>query len=725
MVLSTMRTVSSGHLISTVLVLEHNSIMSWEVEEQKSWTTAVCDRMLPYATIILPCGVTRLYLGNEMKGEYALFLLALAGVIAVLRKLVVGCGDLPRKVVLTHALLELVQGLLFLICILGTSFRFMYFAMTSTVICLTSQVSITNSRLFNSLLITKHFVVWFASSSAEPDLPFPYCLVIFTVALMLVRVDHYSTLARDRFNRTVALQEEEKKLRNLLHAIPDGVMVISSDQKLCCWNPSLLSLLAVEETHLANTLGELELDGGELLLQAVQRFLLKPFPQNSLGTATQGRLSLEWKASCCTWSQAPACILSVRDTSAWQEMQGRLKQESSLKTALIRSVSHELRTPTNAIINLVRDLSDSVPMQLKSDLEVVSVCSHFLLSMINDLLDFSKVLAGKFTLVKGKFDLVAELEFVMRLFRSQAQTKGLDLRLNIDPFLPKLVYSDRTRLQQILLNLLSNALKFTSKGSVRLTASQFSPAVAMFAVSDTGIGIPKAKHKTIFQLYGKLEGNEGLNPQGNGLGLGISNMLAKELGGREISLVSAENKGSTFSFIIDTEEQKQGPSSIEEETNLEEDMEIAEESEAVCPFSFLADSSQPATRQVLVVDDSEFNRLVLCKLLRSYGVQTDEANTGLEALEKVKRAARKSHFYSLIFMDLEMPEMNGLTATTEILALLHQYYPAATTDIIACSAYSSEEDMQTCLRAGMVTYLEKPISREAVANCLRQWQLLD
>ena len=218
MVLSTMRTVSSGHLISTVLVLEHNSIMSWEVEEQKSWTTAVCDRMLPYATIILPCGVTRLYLGNEMKGEYALFLLALAGVIAVLRKLVVGCGDLPRKVVLTHALLELVQGLLFLICILGTSFRFMYFAMTSTVICLTSQVSITNSRLFNSLLITKHFVVWFASSSAEPDLPFPYCLVIFTVALMLVRVDHYSTLARDRFNRTVALQEEEKKLRNLLHA---------------------------------------------------------------------------------------------------------------------------------------------------------------------------------------------------------------------------------------------------------------------------------------------------------------------------------------------------------------------------------------------------------------------------------------------------------------------------------------------------------------------------
>lgn len=697
--------------------------MSWEVEEQKSWTTAVCDRMLPYALVILPCGVVRLYLGNEMKGECVLFLLGLAGVIAVLQRLVTGCTNLRRKVVLTHGLLELVQGLLFLICMLGTSFRYLYFAVTSTVICLTSQVSSTNSSLLNALLIAKHYALWFAFSSAEPNLPFPYCLVIFTVALMLVRVNHYSNLARERFSRTVALQEEEKKLRNLLHAIPDGVLVVSSDQKLCCWNPSLLSLLAVQEADLGSALEQLQLDSGELLLQTVQRFIQKPFPQNSLGTAIRGHVTLEWKASCCTWNQAQACILTARDTSAWQEVQGRLQQESSLKTALIRSVSHELRTPTNAIINLVRDLSDSVPAQHKSDLEVVSVCSHFLLSMINDLLDFSKVLAGKFALVKRHFDLVAELEFVMRLFQPQAQMKGLDLRLNIDPFLPKMAYSDCTRLRQILLNLLSNACKFTSKGSVRLTASLLSSSVALFVVSDTGIGIPKAKHRTIFQLYGKLEGNEGLNPQGNGLGLGIANMLAKELGGREISLVSAEGKGSTFSFIIDTEEQKQGASSPKADL-YQEEMEIAEESEAALPPRFLANSSQPVGHSVLVVDDSEFNRLVLCKLLRAYGVQADEASTGLEAVQKVTQAARKSHFYSLVFMDLEMPEMNGITATTEILPFLQQY-PAATTDIIACSAYSSEEDKQTCLRAGMVAYLEKPISRDALVNCLRHWELLD
>lgn len=697
--------------------------MSWEVEEQRSWITAVCSRMLPYAVIILPCGVARLYFLSELDGVYAEFLIALVCIIALLRRWIARCKAVLAKMILTHMLLELVQGLLFLTCVLGSSPHYLYFSTTSTVICLMAQISPTNSRLLNTLLISKHFLLWFSYPSFDPDMFFPYSIVLFTVALMLVRGDHYSALAQERCLRTQALEEEERRLRNLLQVIPDGVLVVTSDRKLSCWNESLLSMLAVKEEDLEKALIQLELENGKSLLEAIYLYISEPFAHNSLGTVKVGGLSLEWKASQCTWSHTPACILTARDISSWREVQAQLKKESTFKTSLIRSVSHELRTPTNAIINLVRGLSETVPLEFKSDLEVVSVCSHFLISMINDLLDFSKVLVGKFTLRKVRFNLTTELEFVMKLFRPQATVKGIDLRLNIDPFLPQFVYTDCTRLQQILLNLLSNSFKFTSKGTIRLTVSYPSRCQVRFSVSDTGIGIPTALQSSIFQPYGKLAGNEELNPQGSGLGLGISNMLAKELGGQEISLVSSERKGATFSFVVDIEE---GLLACEDgEMQGEVDQGVAEETEAALPPHFLTDSSLFEYRQVLVVDDNEFNRLVLRKLLKSLGVEAEEAKTGKEAVEKVKRGLRYNHCYRLILMDLEMPEMNGLQATNVILPLLHQSRLEGKTEVIACSAYSSDEDKQMCFLAGMTAYLEKPISREAVADFLRRSQLLE
>jgi len=346
--------------------------------------------MLPYALVMLPCGITRLYLFNELNCTYAVFLIALIGVIALLRRWIAGCKVVQAKIVLTHMLLEVVQELLFLMCVLGSHSHYCYFSMTSTVICLMAQISPTNSRLLNTLLISKHFILWFAISSFAPDLYFPLCIVLFTVTLMLVRVDHYSTLAQERCIRTQALEEEERRLRNLLQAIPDGVLVVTSDRQLSCWNKSLLTMLAVEEKDLGKVFARLELESGEFLLEAIQRYINEPFAHNSLGTVTVGGQCLEWRANQCTWSNTQACILTARDTSSWLEVQAKLKKESIVKTALIRSVSHELRTPTNAIINLVRGLIETVPLEFKPDLEVVGVCSHFLLSMINDLLDFSK-----------------------------------------------------------------------------------------------------------------------------------------------------------------------------------------------------------------------------------------------------------------------------------------------------------------------------------------------
>jgi signal transduction histidine kinase len=268
-----------------------------------------------------------------------------------------------------------------------------------------------------------------------------------------------------------SLIDHERRLESVMNAIPDGLLVITDRMELKTWNEELVTLLCANKTEeslkaaLTNLTYESEMKRYESknmsLWLDIMQFTDSTQNSQTFGTTFLHGRNLEWKGSRCSWNQSKACILTVRDSTDWMNMQEKSKQESACKTALLRSVSHELRTPTHAIINLVREVLEDTELTplSKEDLSSVRICSCFLLSMINDLLDYSQVLAGQFKLVKINFNLEKEIRQSVLLFESQCRSKSLGLTLNIDPLLPVLVKSDPNRVKQVLLNLLSNAVK--------------------------------------------------------------------------------------------------------------------------------------------------------------------------------------------------------------------------------------------------------------------------
>jgi CheY-like chemotaxis protein len=267
------------------------------------------------------------------------------------------------------------------------------------------------------------------------------------------------------------------------------------------------------------------------------------------------------------------------------------------------------------------------------------------------------------------------------------------------------------------LNILSNALKFTITGKIEVTAVSVSDTHAGISVRDTGVGIPEGSIGKIFQLFGKLEGNEKLNPQGCGLGLSISSMLVKSLGGTGIHVESKRFVGSLFVFevkITRNDETTQPPDSL-----LQPDSpEFAEGVSKIVIPGAISVKSKLVFPEILIADDVDYNRIVLRKILESVGYDCDEAPTGVQVIQLVKSRANMGKPYLVILMDVEMPEMDGIAATRELLAMVGRGELAVFSVVIGCSAYSAVEDRNACFQAGMQYYLEKPVVREVLFNLL-------
>jgi len=257
------------------------------------------------------------------------------------------------------------------------------------------------------------------------------------------------------------------------------------------------------------------------------------------------------------------------------------------------------------------------------------------------------------------------------------------------------------------------------KGSVTLVAMLSRAGELQVNVEDTGIGIPSDKLQTIFTMFGKLDSGQ-LNPQGCGLGLSISSMLVGKLGGEQIRVISTPHCGSVFSFKIPVSASFLEPFVGSLIAEVDEDiLDIPNERIRLVSSAqdILVQSSVNA--QVLIVDDSPFNRLVLRKILTTVGYSYAEASTGLEAVSMVKAACDRGSSFSIVLMDIEMPEMDGISATRELGRLLAQGVLSALPVIIGCSAYCTEEDRATAKASGMVDYIEKPISRQRLFELLR------
>ncbi len=387
-----------------------------------------------------------------------------------------------------------------------------------------------------------------------------------------------------------------------------------------------------------------------------------------------------------------------------QQLTHQAEQANRYKSEFLANISHEIRTPLNSIIGFGEILSaESLQPEQYEYVELIRQSGDNLLKIVNDILDFSKIEAGKLDVEFVPFDPHEFLEQISGLVESRARAKGLELQVVCDPQLPDRVCSDRMRLQQCLMNLVDNAIKFTDQGCVRIRCGldPRSADCVAFEIEDTGIGIPEREQARIYDAFTQVDGSHTRKYGGTGLGLTITRQLCELLYG-QLCITSREGSGTTFTLSIpikpkrstqdEMSEQPAGGSPEAEEAGKEESVQ-----------------QTGNNGRILVVEDTRTNQVLIHTLLTRKGFEVDIADDGIEAVEMCQQ-----NHYALILMDIQMPRMNGFEAT-EIIKQT-QGVP-----IIALTAHAMEQDRQRCLEAGCDDYLSKPICRDKLDEILSRF----
>ncbi|MGY6529078.1 MAG: response regulator [Cyanobacterium sp.] len=373
------------------------------------------------------------------------------------------------------------------------------------------------------------------------------------------------------------------------------------------------------------------------------------------------------------------------------------------KSEFLSSMSHELRTPLNAILGFAQLMEDdqNLSPENKENLTIISTSGKHLLSLINDVLDLSKIEAGEITLNENLFNIREMLASIESMLQIKATEKNLQLKFLLQENLPEYIITDEGKLRQVLLNLLSNSIKFTKKGTVSLCAELSNPQTLHFRIEDTGVGIaPDEMSKLFSSFFQSQSGRQ--SQQGTGLGLIISQEFIHLMGG-SIQVTSVINKGSIFDFTISFSPAQANPKIIQPIEDNHQKLRLA--------------SSQSMYR-ILVVDDNESNRKLLTKLLIPVGFQVKQAEDGIEAI------ARTQKWYPhLILMDIGMPNMNGDEATKIIKKWSHENNQSII--IIALTAHAFMEEKQAILASGCDDIISKPFSHGVLLNKLKHYLNLE
>jgi len=537
--------------------------------------------------------------------------------------------------------------------------------------------------------------------------------VIFASLITKYKTDRVLQSEIDKLVRLKsALKDSMTKYRKLTQSIHDAIILVDSNERIVNWNNAAKRIfgysyheVAGKKLHQLIALPEL-VDRAE---DAFKRFIYTG-SKRTIGRTTEinavrkdgTRFIAEISITTLKLKGETHVVGVVRDITERKEAQEKImdamknaEDANIAKSQFLANMSHEIRTPMNGIIGFLDLLSKtSLDSQQEDYIKEMRIASDSLMGQINDLLDFSKIEADRFELEQIEFDLRKAIEEVASLFSPRAYSKGIEIHAMIDNLIPASLIGDPERLKQIIGNLVSNAVKFTNKGEIVITAKMISQTDKIinvaFKVTDTGIGISENDKQKLFEPFSQVDASTTRKFGGTGLGLTISKKIVEMMSG-DINIISTEGKGSTFSFTVSFG----GANHIQKE----------------------ADPSEEAFKglRILVADDSKTNREIVRYYLERTGCQIIEAENGIKAIEILRNHALNGNRIKLALLDYDMPGMNGV----ELAARIKSDEMIKDTILNVFTAFSNRCDKERAAKLGISGLIFKPVHKRDLLNCIQ------
>jgi PAS domain S-box-containing protein len=533
---------------------------------------------------------------------------------------------------------------------------------------------------------------------------------------LLVKERERSRAMENALSAAAETNRQQVILRSLIDALADHISFKDGDGRYLGGNQSFAAMVGrpIEEIIGLRDVDLVSPERAALIRERDRQILstLQPLMYEEWVTFGDGRKRL-MDVTKAPFRSAEGEFIGVlaiaRDITRRKQDQDEILRAKELaeeatrtKSDFLANMSHEIRTPMNAILGLSHLMlkTDLSPRQ-RDYVQKVESSGHHLMGIINEILDFSKVEAGKLEVERAEFELQALLDTVTNLVAEKSSAKGLELAFDVGPDVPRRLVGDSLRLSQILVNFAGNAVKFTEQGriviSARIERQAGDQVLVRFAVKDTGIGMTAGQMARLFESFHQADTSITRKYGGTGLGLAISKRLATLMGG-DVGVESTPGGGSTFWFtaLVGLGAERQAPA------------------ETAQPAADHARQMLASIRgaRILLVEDNDINQIVAAEILADAGLVVDIADHGRMAIEMVQAQP-----YDLVLMDMQMPVMDGVAATMAIRELAgFESLP-----IVAMTANAMDKDRERCLQAGMTDFLSKPIEPDELWRVLLQW----